>query len=168
MSSKLSSPKHIGKGSGWVLSEDPLRKPHRKRVSPCGGRRDAGGLHFKASAEPAHSCCTPPAKNTDFFPPKQRILGVLQNHVSKRTEAKGESQPSSSEGFKQEGRNGSKKQEASCAPATQDSAGSRPPSFMNRSRVIPGAGCTGFQLRLCPRPFQPQGEGGDRRLSSER
>ena len=117
MSSKLSSPKHIGKGFGWVLSEDPLRKPHRKRVRPCGGRRDAGGLHFKASAEPAHSCCTLPAKNTDFFPPKQRILRVLQNPVSKRTEAKEESQPSSLEGFKQEGRNGSKKQETSYTPA---------------------------------------------------
>lgn len=94
MSSKLSSPKHIGKGSGWVLLEDPLRKPRRKRVSPRRGRRDAGGLHFKASAEPAHSCCTLPVKNTDFFPPKQRILSVLQNHVSKRTAAKEARKPS--------------------------------------------------------------------------
>ena len=79
MSSKLSSPKHIGKGFGWVLSEDPLRKPHRKRVSPCGGRRDTGGLHFKASAEPAHSCRTLPAKHADFFPPKPRILSPSES-----------------------------------------------------------------------------------------
>lgn len=163
MSSKLSSPKHIGKGSGWVLSEDPLRKPRRKRVSPRGGRRDAGGLHFKASAEPARSCCTLPAKNTDLFPPKQRILSVLQNHVSKRTEAKEARKASFLFGRLRAGR----AERGWEAGKVQDSAGSRAPSFMNCSRVVPGAGCSGFQLRFCPRPFQPQGEGGGRRLSSE-
>lgn len=93
MSSKLSSPKHIGKGSGWVLLEDPLRKPRRKRVTPTEG----GETPVVCISRPALSLPIPavlPVKNTDFFPPKQRILSVLQNHVSKRTAAKEARKPS--------------------------------------------------------------------------
>ena len=37
MSSKLSSPIHIGKDSGWVFSKDPFRKCHGRRVRAVEG-----------------------------------------------------------------------------------------------------------------------------------
>lgn len=154
MSSKLSSPKHTGKDSGWVFSKDPFRKSHGKRVRAVeGGETPVVLSSTLALSQPVAAARCLRKMHTSSLQSKY-ILCVLQNHDSERIEEKEQEHfLSSLECFKQEGRNAAKKAGNFLHPNVRRTrAGSRTPSFANCSRIMPGPGRAELQLRFCPNP----------------
>lgn len=122
----------------------PSPEASQEKGHPHGGRRDAGGLHFKASTEPAHSCCTASEKHR-LLPskaknPQRPSESCLKEDSGQRRE---KAFLPLSKASSRKGGTGLGSRKLPAGQRAQDSAGSRPPSFTNCSRVVPGAAALG-------------------------